>query len=122
MQVEFIEDVIQYIKKDMHWFTSVKQMDLPEVGTKEVIQLTHALGLIYWLPNGVVEFIHKHEVYTALAIHMETYLEFFRWKLEEVNRLTDDILGSYEEMNKQNNIIIDNQATIIEKLKQALRP
>jgi len=122
MQVEFVEDVIQYIKEDQHWFTSVKQMDLPEVGTKDVIQLTHALGLIYWLPVGMVEFMNKHEVYTALAIHLETYLEFFQWKLDEVNRLADDIHGAYEEMNKQNNIIIDNQAVIIEKLKQALKP
>lgn len=122
LQVEFVEDVIKYIKEDLHWWTSVKQMDLPEVGTKDVIQLTHALGLIYWLPLGMVDFLHKWEVYTALSVHLETYLEFFSWKLDEVNRITANIQGAYEEMNKQNGIIIDSQAGIIETLKQALNP
>lgn len=122
LQVEFVEDVIKYIKEDLHWWTSIKQMDLPEGGTKDVIQLTHALGLIYWLPIGMVEFMNKHEVYTALAIHLETYLEFFQWKLDEVNKITDNREGAYEEMNKQNSIIIYNQSCIIETLKKALNP
>jgi hypothetical protein len=120
LQVEFIEDVIKYIKEDQHWWTSVKQMDLPEVGTKDVIQITHALGLIYWLPLGMVQFLHKWEVYTALSVHLEMYLEFFQWQLKEVSRITGNIEKANAEMDKQNHIIIENQALIIEELKKAL--
>src|SRR5665647_1174454 len=84
LQVEYVEDLIEYIKKDMHWFTSVKQLDIPEAGTRDAIQITHALGLIYWLPASVVEFIPKHEVYNALAIHLELHLEFFQWQLADI--------------------------------------
>lgn len=120
LQVEFVEDVIKYIKEDLHWFTSVKQMDLPEVGTKDVIQLTHALGLIYWLPNGMVEFLNKHEVYNAIAIHLETYLEFFQWKLSEVEKSIDKMESLRLNLNTETNNIIKVQSEMIDQLKEAL--
>jgi len=117
MQVEYVEDVIEYIKKDMHWYTSVKQLDIPEVGTRDAIQITHALGLIYWLPASVVEFIPKHEVYNALAIHLELYLEFFQFKLAEFEKIHDKIVGAYAKMEEVNQYIIDQQTELIDKLK-----
>lgn len=117
MQVEYVEDVIEFIKKDMHWFTSIKQLDIPEVGTRDAIQITHALGLIYWLPTSVVEFIPKHEVYNALAVHLELFLEFFQFKLAEFGRLHDKIVGAYAEMEKANQYIISQQTELIDKIK-----
>lgn len=118
MQVEYVEDVIEYIKKDMHWFTSVKQLDIPEVGARDAIQITHALGLIYWLPTSVVEFISKHEVYNTLAIHLELHLEFFQWKLDEIEKYSEKIESAYDDMLKANDVIITNQALMIAELKK----
>lgn len=38
MKAEYVEEVIDYIKQDTHWFTSIKTMDLPDVGKKKLFQ------------------------------------------------------------------------------------
>ncbi len=118
MQVEYVEDVIEYIKQDLHWYTSVKQLDIPEVGLKDAIQITRALGLIFWLPVGVVEFLPKHEVLNILSVHLELHLEFFQWQIAEISRIHGTIEGAYKEMEKQSNIIIETQSLIIDELKK----
>lgn len=118
MRVEYIEDVVQYIKQDMHWFTSVKQLDIPEIGTCDVVQITHALGIIYWLPENIVEFFLRHQVFNMLAVHLQLRQEFFNWKVAEFGRIYDRLEGAYKEMEKQSNIIIENQSAMIDELKK----
>ena len=118
MKVEYVEDVIDYIKQDMHWYTSIKQLDIPKVGTSEAIPITHALGLIYWLPENLVDFITKHEIYNALALHLEFHLELLKWKYDVIDNYMEKMDIAYEKMQEANDVIVNNQALMIEVLKK----
>ena len=118
MKVEFIDDIIVYIKKDINWGSSIHEMDLPEVGKKEVIQITKAMGLIYWIPESVVSFLPRWEVFTALYVHLETYLEFFQWKMQSIEEQIQNYQDAVELQAKCADDVINQQSVLIEKLKK----
>ncbi len=121
MKIEYIEGLIDNIKQDLHWYASIKQLNIPNVGTRDAIQITHALGLIYWLPDTIVELILKREVYSILALHLEFHLELFNWKYDMLENYAEKMDMAYYEMEKANNIIIKNQVLIIDVLSSNLK-
>jgi hypothetical protein len=118
MQVEFIEDVLKFIKTDINWGSSIHTMELPGVGKKEVIQITRVMGLIYWLPESIVSFLPRWEVFTMLVVHLETYMEFFQWKMEQIEEQVQNYQDAVELQEKCSEDVINQQALLIEKLKQ----
>ena len=118
--VEYKPEVIDYIKQDVNWYCDVKKMEIPGLGEVEVMQLTRVLGLIYWLPDKVMNFIRQHEVATALVVHLETYLEFFQWKIAEVEKHIKIVDDARDELDNNSEYIIEQQAQLIKKLQDML--
>lgn len=118
MKAEYIEEVIDYIKQDTHWFTSIKTMDLPDVGKKEVVPITTALGLIHWVPDSVISFMGKHEVFQILTMHVETYLEFYEWKISEITRTSAELINLQKETDAEAQKIIEAQEAVINSYKE----